>query len=77
MTEKHGIKETKEVIIFLTKIGVSISKCVIDKKFNMLEFTDDIMCLPAAIEDIGEIGKEIMDLILRKQLNYWEQLPQN
>ena len=59
---KVGIKETKEVTIFLAKVGVSTAQCIIGKKFEIAHFTDDIEALPAAIGDITQVPAELKDI---------------
>jgi len=61
-SSKLGVKETKDLIIFLTKLGMSVAQCAIEKKFNVLHFIDDIQALPAALSGITEIPDEVRDL---------------
>jgi hypothetical protein len=60
--ENKGINETKDVVVFLAKVGVSIAQCVHDKKFEMTYFVDDVMALPGAIGNINEVPVELKDL---------------
>lgn len=57
-----GIKNTREVVVFLAKVGVSTAQCAINKKFNISYFMDDLLVLPDAIADMKEIPAEIKDL---------------
>lgn len=60
--EKLGIKETKDMILFLAKLGVSVAQCAVNKKFRFTYFIDDIAKLPAALAGITEVPKEVKDL---------------
>jgi len=59
---KLGIEESKDLFIFLAKLGASMAKCAIDKKFLFTEFIDDIQAAPAALYGITEIPAEMKDL---------------
>jgi hypothetical protein len=57
-----GIQQTKEVTVFLAKLGVSTAQCIIGKKFEFKYFIDDIEAIPAAIGDITEVPAELKDI---------------
>lgn len=62
IASKEGIKETKDCVIFLAKLGASIAQCSINDKFQITAFLDDIKAVPAALSGINNVAKEIKDL---------------
>ena len=62
MPEQMPIKETKEMAIFLAKLGVSTAQCVINKGFKFSYFIDDLQAIPAAIGGMTDIPAELKDI---------------
>lgn len=60
--ESTGIKETKDVVIFLAKLGIAIGHSVHDKKLDVVDFAAAAKEVPAALNDITKVPAEIKDL---------------
>lgn len=60
-----GIKETKEVVVFLAKVGEGVEKALADGKIDLsdaLDFTGAVMAIGAAVSGVGEVPSELKDL---------------
>lgn len=62
---KHGIKETKEVILLISSFIYSMNHAMADGRFHWtdgLKFMGTLKVLPSAINGIENVPKEIGDL---------------
>ena len=65
MAEKYGIQETKELLDFIFSLAEAIKKSAADGKFSWtdgLNFIDPLKKLAPAIDNIDQVGAEILDL---------------
>lgn len=66
-----GIKESKEILVFLAKVGESIKASLVDGKFDLSDVANFYPVLGAilpAVQGIGEIPAEIKDLSVEEGL---------
>lgn len=59
---KLGIKETKEVVIFLAKLGIAVGESIHSKKLSFTDFAIAAKEIPAALNDITKVPAEVKDL---------------
>ena len=62
VVEKHGIQETKDLVVELAKIGVASAKSIIAKSAQWGLYVDCLKGLVPAISGIKEIPAELKDL---------------
>ena len=65
MPEQFGIQETKDVVRFGLSFIKATQKSLEDGKFDFSDvynYVDPVMKIPAAVEGIGEIDDELLDL---------------
>ena len=65
MAEKVGIEDTKELLDFIFSLAEAVKKSAADGKFSWsdgLNFIDPLKKLAPAIDNIDQVGAEILDL---------------
>jgi len=70
MTDKYGIKETEELIVFIAELGNGIGNAVVDKKWSIGDLIHFVPALKAAIpafSGIDQVPLEFWDLSEEEQ----------
>ena len=60
-----GVKDLKELVLFVCKLANGFVKSMQDGKFNLLElvnFVPAVTALPAAIDNIDEVPAQLKDM---------------